>query len=200
MLVNKKQKIVLIIVIIASVMQCILFVPQNIKRTIISSQNVPHTEIEEKLYKPIWYNNNSGRKDGRLPQNYIDWERLLLQLFATYSILGSLFLIAKESPLRINHSKKNGSSNNLEGYENNHSKHSMDSSYSRLINEVNAKDESKKEQPRQEDNTDPSEKRVVNGKINKPNITFCRKCAYELIDGSEFCSKCGTNVIKDVSE
>lgn len=199
MLVNKKQKIVLIIVIIATVMQCILFVPQNIKRTIISSQNVPHTEIEEKLYKPIWYIQNSGRKDGRLPQNYIDWERLLLQLFATYSILGSLFLIAKESHPRINHSKEKGRSDILEGYESNHSKHSMDSVYSKKLNKEKGKDEFKKEHPRQKDNTNPFEQPIVNGEITKPNITFCRKCAYKLIDGSDFCSKCGTS-IKAVSE
>lgn len=199
MLINKKQKIVLVIVIIATVVQCILFVPQNIKRTIISSQNVPHTEILEKLYKPIWYNQYSGRKDGRLLQNYIDWERLLLQLFATYAILGSIFLIAKKPPQEMAKSKKKGRRDILEGHEINHSKPSMNSAYSKILNEVNGKDESKKEQPRQEDNNDLSEQPVVNGEITKPNITFCRKCAYKLIDGSDFCSKCGTS-IKAVSE
>lgn len=27
-------------------------------------------------------------------------------------------------------------------------------------------------------------------------IVFCRKCGFKLIDDSEFCSNCGTNVIK----
>ena len=31
----------------------------------------------------------------------------------------------------------------------------------------------------------------------KPPIRFCRKCGFELIAGSEFCSKCGTAVIKE---
>lgn len=31
----------------------------------------------------------------------------------------------------------------------------------------------------------------------KPPIRFCRKCGFELITGSEFCSKCGTAVIKE---
>ena len=30
-----------------------------------------------------------------------------------------------------------------------------------------------------------------------PPIRFCRKCGFELIAGSEFCSKCGTAVIKE---
>lgn len=32
---------------------------------------------------------------------------------------------------------------------------------------------------------------------NPPQIRYCRKCGFELIVGSEFCSKCGTAVIKD---
>ena len=31
----------------------------------------------------------------------------------------------------------------------------------------------------------------------KPPICFCRKCGFELIEGSEFCSSCGTAVIKE---
>ena len=31
----------------------------------------------------------------------------------------------------------------------------------------------------------------------KPPIRFCRKCGFELIEGSEFCSSCGTAVIKE---
>ena len=31
----------------------------------------------------------------------------------------------------------------------------------------------------------------------KPAIRFCRKCGFELIEGSEFCSSCGTAVIKE---
>ncbi len=31
----------------------------------------------------------------------------------------------------------------------------------------------------------------------KPQIRFCRKCGFELIVGSEFCSKCGTTVVKE---
>lgn len=30
-----------------------------------------------------------------------------------------------------------------------------------------------------------------------PPIRFCRKCGFELISGSEFCSKCGTAVVKE---
>lgn len=29
-----------------------------------------------------------------------------------------------------------------------------------------------------------------------PRIRFCRKCGFELIDGSEFCSRCGTAITK----
>lgn len=31
----------------------------------------------------------------------------------------------------------------------------------------------------------------------KPPIRFCRKCGFELIAGSEFCSKCGTAIVKE---
>jgi len=30
-----------------------------------------------------------------------------------------------------------------------------------------------------------------------PRIRFCRKCGFELIDGSEFCSRCGTAITKE---
>lgn len=30
----------------------------------------------------------------------------------------------------------------------------------------------------------------------KPDIRFCRKCGFELISGSAFCSRCGTKVIR----
>ena len=30
-----------------------------------------------------------------------------------------------------------------------------------------------------------------------PRIRFCRKCGFELIDGSEFCSRCGTAIKKE---
>ena len=30
-----------------------------------------------------------------------------------------------------------------------------------------------------------------------PQIKFCRKCGFELLDGSEFCSKCGTAIVKE---
>ena len=30
----------------------------------------------------------------------------------------------------------------------------------------------------------------------KDKIVFCRKCGFKLIDDSEFCSNCGTNIIK----
>ena len=31
----------------------------------------------------------------------------------------------------------------------------------------------------------------------KPRIKFCRKCGFELVDGSEYCSRCGTAVVKE---
>lgn len=31
----------------------------------------------------------------------------------------------------------------------------------------------------------------------KPPIRFCRKCGFELIAGSDFCSKCGAAVVKE---
>lgn len=31
----------------------------------------------------------------------------------------------------------------------------------------------------------------------KPPVRFCRKCGFELIEGSAFCSHCGTAVIKE---
>lgn len=31
----------------------------------------------------------------------------------------------------------------------------------------------------------------------KPQIKFCRKCGFELVDGSEYCSRCGTEVVKE---
>lgn len=31
----------------------------------------------------------------------------------------------------------------------------------------------------------------------KPQIKFCRKCGFELIMGSEFCSRCGTAIAKE---
>ena len=30
-----------------------------------------------------------------------------------------------------------------------------------------------------------------------PRIRFCRKCGFELIDGSEFCSRCGTAITQE---
>lgn len=30
-----------------------------------------------------------------------------------------------------------------------------------------------------------------------PRIRFCRKCGFELIDGNEFCSRCGTAITKE---
>jgi hypothetical protein len=30
-----------------------------------------------------------------------------------------------------------------------------------------------------------------------PQILFCRKCGFKLIDGSDFCSRCGTSIVKE---
>ncbi|MBR2934242.1 MAG: DUF805 domain-containing protein [Oscillospiraceae bacterium] len=39
---------------------------------------------------------------------------------------------------------------------------------------------------------------VIEATPNKlPPIKFCRKCGFELLDGSEFCSKCGTPIVKE---
>ena len=35
------------------------------------------------------------------------------------------------------------------------------------------------------------------GSEEMPRIRFCRKCGFELIDGSEFCSRCGTAITKE---
>ncbi len=33
---------------------------------------------------------------------------------------------------------------------------------------------------------------------NSNKIRFCRKCGYELVNGSDFCSQCGTGIVENV--
>ena len=41
-------------------------------------------------------------------------------------------------------------------------------------------------------------KKAIDGKVaeNCDKITFCRKCGKKLLDNSQFCSECGTEVVK----
>jgi len=106
MRINPKQKVILFLAIILVLTQCV-FVPQNIKKTSYSAQGVPHTAMIRRVYKPIWYIHVEPWYDYEAMQevknpgayhNYIDWERLLIQLFASVVILGCSFLIAQKDP------------------------------------------------------------------------------------------------------
>lgn len=45
----------------------------------------------------------------------------------------------------------------------------------------------------------PKAVRNEDGQINNSNkVRFCRKCGYKLVNGSDFCSQCGTEIIENV--
>lgn len=102
MKVNQIQKVILLLTIIVTFVQCVIFVPQSIKVTYYSAQNVPHSVIVRTLYKPIWYDHVEPWYDYEARKevenyndyrNFIDWQRLSIQLFASFVILGCSFLI-----------------------------------------------------------------------------------------------------------
>lgn len=53
------------------------------------------------------------------------------------------------------------------------------------------------------DDVSDNPKSANSGKINSqyfevlPQVKYCRKCGYKLLDGSDFCSKCGTPIVKE---
>lgn len=94
---NKKRIRILTLFLLLVVFMCILFVPQSIVLTGLSSQNVPHSSIIGRVYEPIWYSYYKIRSGGRSwESNCIDCGRLFIQMFALTLVCGILYIKAKE--------------------------------------------------------------------------------------------------------
>lgn len=91
-LLAKQRKVILWIYLAVTLSMCIFFVPQNINYTIVSSQDVPHSVVTDKIYAPIWYNHAGDVRE----QNQIDIQRLSIQMAVLTIVCGVLYLTFKE--------------------------------------------------------------------------------------------------------
>lgn len=93
---NKFQKILLIAYTTCIMIQCI-WVPHSIMAVTISSQNVPHYTVVDKVYNFIWYNTHSystfSKNRVLTRTSSVDYKQLFFQLFVTTFLYIIIYLI-----------------------------------------------------------------------------------------------------------